>query len=146
MYNGNLHQVEIILLYSPSTLLFFSILYLHHVEIILLYRPCLSLYNGVSAHYIYNFYPPFFYKTFNGLAYSTLSPTTHQYRPRYVGFSYAKVQKINETTKSIMILYDIRSESIKCNKNYSDYYIESKTIIYFQTSVIITKNTQKTMI
>ena len=82
----------------------------------------------------------------NGLVYSTLPQTAHQYRPRYVGFSYAKVQKINETTKSVRILYEISSESLKCNKNYSDYYIESKTIIYFQTSVIITKNTQKTMI
>ena len=45
-----------------------------------------------------------------------------------------------------MILYDIRSDIIKLNKNYSNYYIESKTIIYFQTSVIITKNTLKTMI
>ena len=82
----------------------------------------------------------------NGLAYSTLPPTTHQYRPRYVGFSGAKVHIKNETTKSIRIIYGISSEYIKCNKNYSDYYIESKTIIYFQTSVIITKNTQKTMI
>ena len=82
----------------------------------------------------------------NSLAYSTLPQTTHQYRPRYVGFSGAKVQKINETTKSVRILYEISSESLKGNKNYSDYYIESKTIIYFQTSVIITKNTPKTMI
>lgn len=79
----------------------------------------------------------------NGLAYSTLPQTAHQYRPRYVGFSYAKVQRKNETTKSIMILYDIRSDIIKLNKNYSNYYIESKTIIYFQTSVIITKTRQK---